>query len=496
MSEQITLFDQSKQQVRTLLSSCEDPFTLESFESLALEHHRLEKALIIAEVATLNDPEKPNELTYFYYHANHLNKILFRKYGRSQEYIFRLYALNPLTNTDIYGDVNYYIIEVNTKGALLPVSKSVRESLDAGDVSSGDAKCVSERMTMDECMRVSKEKKLDYLSAENNFTSLMKKSLGESQLRIAEVAGPLAKLQSALSSSVGQIMEVPQLNVEVPDAHYVEGNASESQLQRSRHEYHHQFHGASESSNLQVPAAHRHIPHRSGNSPEDFKATSLQTIVSSRHSNISSIPEITGLSTSSHMVATSGDADQAYGKVKLHEKCTSPGQRDMPFTVHLFYSHQTLSSTQSEVPVSPAQLPPPLILNQIPLPGSDGDSSPIPPSSPNGPVHPLSSSYSKHALSSGQSIAAFGDTASGMVFKPHTSIDMHAFIRVDSPNDTEEAIAQSKQGRRVFSGIFIGTDDDYLQKAYVRQLFQFNAMEEDEATLFDIPEEVLLAEGK
>lgn len=82
----------------------EEPLTLEMFGSLLHANMMHHKALIIARVET-EGSDKP-----FYYLAHHLNKILFRKYGQETQYLFRLHSMNPLTNTEIEGNVEYYKI--------------------------------------------------------------------------------------------------------------------------------------------------------------------------------------------------------------------------------------------------------------------------------------------------------------------------------------------------------------------------------------------------
>ncbi|KAI9202797.1 uncharacterized protein BJ171DRAFT_398049, partial [Polychytrium aggregatum] len=86
-----------------------DPFLLETLEALIESHAKQGKSLILARVQTI-DPAAPHRPVFFYYYAPSLNKVIFRKYGRRQEYLFRLFALNPLTNTEIVGDVDYFMV--------------------------------------------------------------------------------------------------------------------------------------------------------------------------------------------------------------------------------------------------------------------------------------------------------------------------------------------------------------------------------------------------
>ena len=55
----------------------EDPFTIETFSSLAEMHAEVDKDFIIARVTTM-DPNDVTKLYYSYYAAHHINKVLFR----------------------------------------------------------------------------------------------------------------------------------------------------------------------------------------------------------------------------------------------------------------------------------------------------------------------------------------------------------------------------------------------------------------------------------
>jgi len=55
----------------------EDPFTLESFESLIIAHAERGKDFILARVITA-DPQDSTKFYYSYYAAHHINKVLFR----------------------------------------------------------------------------------------------------------------------------------------------------------------------------------------------------------------------------------------------------------------------------------------------------------------------------------------------------------------------------------------------------------------------------------
>ena len=66
--------------------------------------------MIIARVQTW-DHKQPDRAFYSYYHAHHLNKTLFQtQVYLDKKLIHRLHVLNPLTNTDIIGNVLYFMV--------------------------------------------------------------------------------------------------------------------------------------------------------------------------------------------------------------------------------------------------------------------------------------------------------------------------------------------------------------------------------------------------
>ncbi|KAJ3107180.1 hypothetical protein HDU97_004600 [Phlyctochytrium planicorne] len=115
MSEAIRLLDSTGTKVLDSVSTeYEDSFCLESFGDLVSYHAESEpkgsKAFIIARVQTW-DPKQPEKAFYSYYNAWHLNKILFQtQVYLGKKLIHRLHVLNPLTNTDIIGNVQYFMV--------------------------------------------------------------------------------------------------------------------------------------------------------------------------------------------------------------------------------------------------------------------------------------------------------------------------------------------------------------------------------------------------
>lgn len=103
---------------KTLLDSVsaeyEDSFELETFANLIKEAEEAEpkgkRHFIIARVQTW-DHRQPDRAFYSYYHAHHLNRLLFQtQVYLDKKLIHRLHVMNPLTNTDIIGNVLYFMV--------------------------------------------------------------------------------------------------------------------------------------------------------------------------------------------------------------------------------------------------------------------------------------------------------------------------------------------------------------------------------------------------
>ncbi|KNC98812.1 uncharacterized protein SPPG_05789 [Spizellomyces punctatus DAOM BR117] len=116
MSDVIRLLDSSGTNVLDSVSTdYEDSFCLETFGDLISMHRESEpkgtKEFIIARVQTW-DHKQPEKAFYSYYSAYQLNKILIKtqKY-KGKRLIHRLHVLNPLTNTDIIGNVQYFMVK-------------------------------------------------------------------------------------------------------------------------------------------------------------------------------------------------------------------------------------------------------------------------------------------------------------------------------------------------------------------------------------------------
>lgn len=106
--------------VDTIEGDQEDPFTLDTFESLAKNHMEQGKDFILARVITQD--ECTQKLFYNFYAAHHINKVLFRTQPE-EGLLHRMKAKNPMNNMMVVGDVHYYVIRFND-GKCNPLVKS------------------------------------------------------------------------------------------------------------------------------------------------------------------------------------------------------------------------------------------------------------------------------------------------------------------------------------------------------------------------------------
>jgi len=119
----------------------EDSFCLDTFGELIEQHQNSEpkgtKNFIIARVQTW-DHKQPDKAYYSYYNAYQLNKILFQtQIYLGKKLIHRLRVLNPLTNTDIIGNVNYFIVKGKTSELQKENNNEVKLNIESGEVNNG-----------------------------------------------------------------------------------------------------------------------------------------------------------------------------------------------------------------------------------------------------------------------------------------------------------------------------------------------------------------------
>ncbi|CAG8679666.1 22534_t:CDS:2 [Cetraspora pellucida] len=101
-------------------ATIEDPFTLETFETLIQQHAEKDKDFILARVTTA-DPSDNSKIYNSYYSGHQINKVLFRTQPE-QGLLHRMKAKNPLNNMNIIGDVYYYVVKAET---VKPIQSSI-----------------------------------------------------------------------------------------------------------------------------------------------------------------------------------------------------------------------------------------------------------------------------------------------------------------------------------------------------------------------------------
>ncbi|CAG8776334.1 28034_t:CDS:2, partial [Gigaspora margarita] len=107
-----TINNLSPKVIHLLDATTEDPFTLETFETLIHQHSDKDKDFILARVTTA-DPLDDSKIYNSYYSAHHINKVLFRTQPE-QGLLHRMKAKNPLNNMNIIGDVYYYVVKAES----------------------------------------------------------------------------------------------------------------------------------------------------------------------------------------------------------------------------------------------------------------------------------------------------------------------------------------------------------------------------------------------
>ncbi|KAI9098206.1 hypothetical protein DFS34DRAFT_619947 [Phlyctochytrium arcticum] len=168
--------------------STEEPFLLETLGTLIRNHKRQSKTLILARVQAVDGK-------FFYYSAHQLNKVIFRKYGKNSEYLFRLYAMNPLTNTEIVGDVRYFAVEVPDDAEVAPEVRDSRAKRFLSMAGSRPSSAGTARSSSTDMRR-------------SSMSALMRNSLGirRDSIKVAEISGPAAPdIQGLAASSISNL---------------------------------------------------------------------------------------------------------------------------------------------------------------------------------------------------------------------------------------------------------------------------------------------------
>ena len=99
-------------------------------------------------------------------------------------------------------------------------------------------------------------------------------------------------------------------------------------------------------------------------------------------------------------------------------------------------------------------------------------------------------SHSSHSFSSTKSKS--NPNGDSNIIK--SAIRLTAWVKAQKENKGSGPVFEFKTTEPIIA-VYIGNDDDYLQKSAMRKIFEVNALEEKDWKLFDIPREVLEGEG-
>jgi len=194
----------------------EDSFCLDTFGELIEQHQNSEpkgtKNFIIARVQTW-DHKQPEKAYYSYYNAFQLNKILFQtQIYLGKKLIHRLRVLNPLTNTDIIGNVNYFMVKGKASELKKENSDEVKINIGEADINNGKTSDMGH--DKEECLKTVSLKEVE----ENNIPKLtietakdMEKSIqpktDENKLSaLPKKKKDLPKINTSLTSPIEEII--------------------------------------------------------------------------------------------------------------------------------------------------------------------------------------------------------------------------------------------------------------------------------------------------
>ena len=384
MPSSIKLISADNVEVGTIPANSEEPFTLETLETLIDDHHKERKSFILARVET-RDPALPKRSAFHYYAAHHLNKVIFRKYGPKCEYLFRLCALNPMTNTEIVGDVKYFMVDRE--------ATMVR----------------SNRTSSHSALRGKRESRLVSMS------NLMRSSIGlkKSDIKIAEISGPDAMLNDENArSSLPDIRRSSILN------------SSNSQQ-----------------SVLKITADSRIQP------------TNVPMVMNSELET--PLEEKEGEELGQNGLRR----DTLSKNIRFAQDLPNGKLQNLNTTRKTSKSHNMLFQRQSAAPFADSKR-----------------------------YHSMGAIKNANTDCVKMTIRR----KSLSILQPIKSLEKEKERVAPRIKFTEWMNISGSQ----YKAVFIGTDDDYLQKSHIRQLFEINMADGESSQLFDIPREVLEAEGR
>ncbi|KAL7750444.1 hypothetical protein RI367_004218 [Sorochytrium milnesiophthora] len=485
----LRVFDRRGQLIRGPLLSDEEPFSLETYADLIAQFREKGKSLILARVETQS---MTGERRHFFYEANSLNKLLFRKFAGNRDYIFRLYMLNPLTNTDITGDIDYFIVDVDTEKPAPPAAPR-RQRSSPGVVPPDE---LEDALRKRSATTKSQDPRQYEVDRKFNFDVLLQKSLGgltENEARVAEMAGPA--LDRIMESHVAAKRDA------MPGTRYIETAAGTFVLtasyaeivDRENEERNRELH-----SQQQQPAQDHFLP--TPISPRSDVAASLHLVTQSQQ-----------------LASPDGSptTQESAWKLKLRSKSTPHQSQilrdDAPIpcddtrpvdppadSPKAAASLQQLAETYPPVGATAEQydvfdVPKTLRRPRLESARTASEAGPrttallLPAAS-----LPKKAAVSNSVYTSGTHTVPAADTpprrrSQSVIYKFSAAPGSQAGSR----NSSMRSLAPAA----TYKATYFGNDDDFLTLKHMRQLFEFNALNEKDVELFNIPVALLLNEG-
>lgn len=541
--------DLNQDPIDTLSPSYLEPFTLETIGSLIQSHRKAGQCLILARIETL-DQEQADSFSngsmpiprFQYYSAHHLNKILFRTGGPESEYIFRLYATDPLTKKDIVGNVIYFAVEPAGYNLVQNTESTLAEHQTmhpkAGSFSESNLASQRERLAKTMGMQYSSEFlmsiKVTQYSGPPSSKSASNLSSGPSRSGTATPgltgtkAPALTVTKSRICSPLSSTGNLAPPSLVSNHSLFLKHKKLTSRSHKSSSKYlsqqENETGSVSASATTSRAASYTSIDQRqempsihSIPSERNDCGSSLNSIVPSTPAESdlrgvqdsrleSQVPIIFSERPSSVLYDQSiqGSADV----IPSASECPSSfpysiGPRDSsdPRNQNLLHweGHSSLGSfgNSSSVISNPSHM----------TPGSQGYSQP--PSMQCMPVMPAESVVDWPTVTREDLFSVTGTIAAEESQNMLSQLPSLHSLEEEEPHETAGRSDQPDLGasfRYKLSGsispsqehcraLFVGTDDDFLQNEVMRELFALNALSPEESRLLEIPESVLRREG-
>ncbi|KAF9979228.1 hypothetical protein BGZ73_004114 [Actinomortierella ambigua] len=421
----------------------EDPFTLESFESLMRTHAARGKDFILARVTT-QDPLDADKRYHSYYGAHQINKVLFRTQPE-KGLLHRMKARNPLNNMLIVGDVHYYSISAEQVNKIRPVKGSTTT------LKSSAASILSSLSRKSRCSKLAAKAIAEDIGCARSSPLLGDADSDDSALFAS--SGTEADIASGLNSALSRLQQSSALgrrhHYRSSSVHSVGSHSSTASCYISR---------------ITAAAA------ASSTRPSRLR----QAVI---HADNIAVDETLDPATENGGVTMSPSVPPCGPSICLQPTTpvvTEPtSSAAPPFQHTIVHRLRSRSGTISSID------------------SGESDTSHI------SHVSGCSTATHQSSCSCGNASGSESQPISHNRRRQHLYGDVHKWHRNrrgsdDSSHEERVESEKSEDEERVeYKFQFLATDDDYLLKASIRQVFKLNALEPWDAVLFTISSNAL-----